>query len=226
MNTSKKMTYLLASATAVGAGLIASAPAQAADVSTWEKLAQCESGGDWSINTGNGFGGGLQFTQSTWSAMGGSGSPQNASKAEQIRVAERTLAAQGWGAWPACSAKLGLSGGGSGYTPEHQDTKADYTPAKSTEQKAQSPQKAQPQQAAPKVEAPKVETPKATTHTPKHKAAPAAQSEKYTVVAGDTLGNIAKAHHVDWRKLADANKDTVHNPNLIYPGQVLTIPGK
>ena len=74
----------------------------------WDRLAQCESGGNWSINTGNGFYGGLQFTQSSWRAAGGSGSPQNASREEQIRVAERLQQMQGWGAWPTCSAKLGL----------------------------------------------------------------------------------------------------------------------
>jgi LysM repeat protein len=74
----------------------------------WDRLAQCESGGNWGINTGNGYSGGLQFSQGTWSANGGSGSANNASRAEQIRVAERVRASQGWGAWPACSAKLGL----------------------------------------------------------------------------------------------------------------------
>jgi LysM repeat protein len=76
--------------------------------SVWDSLAACESGGNWSINTGNGFYGGLQFTLSSWRAMGGSGYPNQASRAEQIARAERLLAAQGWGAWPACSAKLGL----------------------------------------------------------------------------------------------------------------------
>ena len=74
----------------------------------WDKIAQCESGGNWSINTGNGFYGGLQFTASTWHAYGGSGMPQNASRASQIAVAKRVQAAQGWGAWPACTSKLGL----------------------------------------------------------------------------------------------------------------------
>jgi LysM repeat protein len=76
--------------------------------SVWDRLAQCESGGNWGINTGNGYSGGLQFAPGTWQANGGSGSAHNASRAEQIRVAERVLASQGWGAWPACSAKLGL----------------------------------------------------------------------------------------------------------------------
>jgi LysM repeat protein len=83
----------------------ASAPAGG---SVWDRLAQCESGGNWAINTGNGYSGGLQFAQGTWAANGGSGSAHNASRAEQIRVAERVRASQGWGAWPACSAKLGL----------------------------------------------------------------------------------------------------------------------
>jgi hypothetical protein len=76
--------------------------------SVWDRLAQCESGGNWSINTGNGYSGGLQFSSGTWAANGGTGSAAGASRAEQIRVAERVRASQGWGAWPACSAKLGL----------------------------------------------------------------------------------------------------------------------
>ena len=76
--------------------------------SVWDRLAQCESGGNWSINTGNGYSGGLQFAPGTWAAHGGTGSAHNASRAEQIRVAERVRASQGWGAWPACSSKLGL----------------------------------------------------------------------------------------------------------------------
>ncbi|MDY6055927.1 resuscitation-promoting factor Rpf [Micrococcus sp.] len=96
----------LAGAAAVGF----SAPANAASLATWDKLAQCESGGNWSINTGNGFYGGLQFHPVTWTAMGGS-TPlaSQASKAEQIAIAEKVLAIQGWRAWPGCSAKLGLT---------------------------------------------------------------------------------------------------------------------
>jgi LysM repeat protein len=74
----------------------------------WDQLAQCESGGNWAIDTGNGYSGGLQFAQGTWEANGGSGNPANASREEQIRVAENVQASQGWGAWPACSDKLGL----------------------------------------------------------------------------------------------------------------------
>jgi hypothetical protein len=68
----------------------------------WDAIAACESGGNWSISTGNGYSGGLQFTPSTWRANGGSGSPNGASRDEQIRVAENVLHSQGIGAWPVC----------------------------------------------------------------------------------------------------------------------------
>ncbi len=74
----------------------------------WDRLAECESGGNWSINTGNGYYGGLQFSLSSWHAVGGSGYPHENSRAEQINRAERLLDAQGWEAWPTCSRKLGL----------------------------------------------------------------------------------------------------------------------
>jgi murein DD-endopeptidase MepM/ murein hydrolase activator NlpD len=86
----------------------APAPGSAVSGSVWDRLAMCESGGNWTINTGNGYYGGLQFTLSSWQAVGGSGYPHHASKAEQIARGERLLATQGWGAWPACSSKLGL----------------------------------------------------------------------------------------------------------------------
>jgi LysM repeat protein len=76
--------------------------------SVWDQLAQCESGGNWAINTGNGFYGGLQFTLSSWQAVGGSGMPNQASREEQIARGQILQSRQGWGAWPACSAKLGL----------------------------------------------------------------------------------------------------------------------
>ncbi|MGW4384836.1 transglycosylase family protein, partial [Kitasatospora sp. NPDC004531] len=88
------------------AGLVTATSASAADVSTWDKVAQCESTGNWSIDSGNGFYGGLQFTSSTWAAFGGTAyAPQAnlATKAQQIAVAEKVLASQGPGAWPVCS---------------------------------------------------------------------------------------------------------------------------
>lgn len=74
----------------------------------WDRLVMCEAGGNWAANTGNGFYGGLQFVLSTWRANGGYGMPYRASREQQIAVATRVLASQGWGAWPACSRKLGL----------------------------------------------------------------------------------------------------------------------
>lgn len=82
--------------------------APVASGSVWDRLAQCESGGNWAINTGNGYYGGLQFSQSSWQAVGGSGLASQASREEQIMRAEMLLQRQGWGAWPACTAKLGL----------------------------------------------------------------------------------------------------------------------
>jgi LysM repeat protein len=73
----------------------------------WDAIANCESGGNWAIATGNGYYGGLQFNLGTWRANGGSGMPQNASRAEQIRVANNVLHTQGIGAWPVCGKKAG-----------------------------------------------------------------------------------------------------------------------
>jgi len=78
-----------------------------ADTVNWDAIAQCETGGDWSTNTGNGAFGGLQFKQATWTANGGVGSPAGASRADQIRVAENVLRTQGIGAWPKCGAQAG-----------------------------------------------------------------------------------------------------------------------
>ncbi|MDH6108683.1 hypothetical protein P3T36_002396 [Kitasatospora sp. MAP12-15] len=94
------------------AGLVTATASSAAPASTWDKVAQCESTGNWSINSGNGFYGGLQFTSSTWAAFGGTQfAPQanQATAAQQISVGEKVLAAQGPGAWPICSVKAGLS---------------------------------------------------------------------------------------------------------------------
>ncbi len=75
----------------------------------WDRLAKCEAGGNWSINTGNGYYGGLQFTLSSWRAVGGTGYPNQASREEQISRGKLLQARQGWGAWPACTAKLGIN---------------------------------------------------------------------------------------------------------------------
>jgi resuscitation-promoting factor RpfA len=99
-------------AMAVATPLIFAAPAQAATEAQWNRIAQCESGGNWSINTGNGYYGGLQFSHSTWKAYGGQAYASTANKAtrqQQIAIAEKVLAGQGWGAWPACSKKAGFA---------------------------------------------------------------------------------------------------------------------
>jgi LysM repeat protein len=79
-----------------------------ANGSAWDRIAACESGGNWAINTGNGFYGGLQFTLSSWRAVGGSGLPSDASREEQIMRGQKLQAMQGWDAWPVCSIKAGL----------------------------------------------------------------------------------------------------------------------
>ncbi|HET6949282.1 MAG TPA: transglycosylase family protein [Acidimicrobiales bacterium] len=78
------------------------------DYATWDALAQCEAGGNWSINTGNGYYGGLQFSLSSWQSVGGTGLPSDASRETQILMGQRLQARSGWGSWPACSSKLGL----------------------------------------------------------------------------------------------------------------------
>lgn len=181
----------------------------ATSASTWDALAQCESGGNWATNTGNGFSGGLQFTAQTWAAYGGTGSPESASRAQQIAVAEKVQAGQGWGAWPACAAQLGLSGGATAAAPRIQPQSA--------------PVQAAPVQTAPVAQAP------AATEAPtqaRHAAAVAVSGETYTVQDGDTLSKIAEKLGVQggWQNLADANADTITDPDLVFVGQVLQLP--
>jgi nucleoid-associated protein YgaU len=165
----------------------------------WDAIAQCESSGNWAANTGNGFFGGLQFTQSTWKAFGGSGTPQHASRDQQIAVAERVLDGQGIGAWPVC----GKHGGS----------------AKSTSSSSGSTSR----HAAPTQQPPTTRHGSSTGHssTPKHAA-----SGDYTVTSGDTLASIASSHGVDggWKALADANQDVSTHPDMIMPGQHLVLP--
>lgn len=98
----------VATVVALGAPVALAGTAEAAAPSAkWDRIAKCESGGNWGISTGNGYYGGLQFSLRTWKAFGGNGMPHKASKSEQIKVAERILAKQGWKAWPACSKKAG-----------------------------------------------------------------------------------------------------------------------
>ena len=106
---------VMAGAAGTVVSLLGGAPASAASLSTWDKVAKCESGGNWSINTGNGYYGGLQFSQSTWAGFGGTryaARADLATKAQQITVAEKVLSVQGPGAWPVCGARAGLARGG------------------------------------------------------------------------------------------------------------------
>jgi resuscitation-promoting factor RpfA len=173
----------------------ATAPAQA-DPVNWDAIAECESGGNWSTNTGNGYYGGLQFSPGTWAANGGSGNPANASKAEQIRVAENVLQSQGIGAWPVCGAQGGSSGGGGGgYS----------APAPQQETSNEPTSYEAPVQAAPV-------KPILAKSNPKG---------DYTVKAGDTLTKIAREHKVKggWQALHTKNKQFIGDPNLIVVGQ-------
>ena len=109
---SRKSFLSAAAATAIGVAGLAAPTAGAASPDAWQQVAACESGGDWSINTGNGYYGGLQFNYGTWQAYGGgefAPTADQATREQQIIIAERTLANQGWGAWPACSARYGLN---------------------------------------------------------------------------------------------------------------------
>ena len=111
MNVRKAVTKgLMAAAIFAALALVPmalSAGTANADSVNWDAIAQCESGGNWSTNTGNGAYGGLQFKQATWSANGGVGNPATAPRAEQVRVAENVLRTQGLGAWPKCGANAG-----------------------------------------------------------------------------------------------------------------------
>ncbi|ODT99804.1 MAG: transglycosylase [Pseudonocardia sp. SCN 72-86] len=197
----------------VGTPLVTLAPAaNAATDATWDRVAACESGGNWSINTGNGYYGGLQFSASTWKAFGGTkyaATANQATKAEQIAVAEKVLAGQGWGAWPVCSKKAGASGGS---TPREVPA-GDTTTAPKTAPKT--PKKTTTQAPPPKTEPAEPAEEKIRVSEPADAA-----TGSYTVVAGDTLSEIATAHKVagGWKGLVAKNPQCADNPNLIHPG--------
>ncbi|CCQ47303.1 transglycosylase-like domain protein [Pseudarthrobacter siccitolerans] len=222
MNNTKFRTAARRGATVVAisaAGLALSATAANAttSASTWDALAQCESGGNWAINTGNGYSGGLQFSPSTWAAYGGTGSASDASREQQIAVAEQVQAAQGWGAWPSCAAQLGLSGGATGVAPQS-------VPVQSAPVQA-APVQAAPAQSAPVQSAP-VEAVPAAAPAAKHVTNVALSGDTYTLQAGDTLSIVAEKLGIDggWQHLADANLDTISDPDLVFEGQVIQLP--
>ncbi|WP_405838574.1 transglycosylase family protein [Streptomyces sp. NBC_01518] len=202
--------------------LAASGNAVAADSGVWDRIAQCESGGNWHINTGNGYYGGLQFSAGTWRAYGGSAyaaTADQASKSAQIAVAGKVQRAQGWGAWPVCSARAGASGSApaasSGAVSE-KSTKKSSSGSKSESAtgstKKQSTKKATPSKPA---QAPARGTNNASRGTSRG---------DYTVREGDTLSAIAAQHGTTWRKVYAANKSVIGaDPDLIVPGQQLDL---
>ncbi len=183
----------------------------------WDAIAQCESGGNWAINTGNGFYGGLQFTRSTWTGYGGGAYAATANLAtrdQQIAIAENVLQGQGIGAWPVCGARAGSTSAPAAAAPA---APAAPTTSRSTTRTAPTT------------------TPKATTKAPakattktlaKTTSAPAVSGNKVTVKAGDTLSELAVKYNVKggWQALFAANTGTVKNANLIYVGQTLSLP--
>ncbi|OQQ16748.1 transglycosylase [Streptomyces sp. M41(2017)] len=198
---------------AIAAPLMAAGNASAATGSEWDAVAQCESGGNWSINTGNGYYGGLQFSSSTWAAYGGTAyasTADQASKSQQIAVGEKVLAAQGKGAWPTCG--TGLSSGGSS-TPAAPSTSSGSSSAGSPQDRT-SEQPASRSQERPAA--------KKTVTTPTGKKVEKGDGE-YKVVKGDTLSSIAQKHHVKggWQKLFKLNHDIVDDADFIFPGQQL-----
>jgi resuscitation-promoting factor RpfA len=182
-----------------GAPLLVAAPAaSAAPDSAWDKLAECESGSRWDINTGNGYHGGLQFSPRTWSAFGGkefAPVAYQASREEQIVVAERVLAEQGWNAWPVCSRKTGVRG--------ESATQRD-APAGDSGEARDSEEDGGEQVRLASVDA---------------------TSGNYVVKRGDTLGRIAAANNVagGWKALIEKNPALKANPNSLVPGQRITL---
>ncbi|WP_327134391.1 transglycosylase family protein [Streptomyces sp. NBC_01343] len=199
--------------TAGGAGLalplIGAGTADAASVDTWNKVADCESTNNWHINTGNGYYGGLQFSQSTWRAFGGTAYAARAdlaTKDQQIAVAEKVLGGQGPQAWPVCGKQAGLSRSGP-------------APAVSPQGQGQGQGvKVQVQVKEAKPAAPPATTPRPTGTS--------VLPNPYVVAPGDSLSAIATRQHVEggWQALYETNRATVgSDPNLILPGQRLTL---
>lgn len=180
-------------------------------------MAACESSGDWNINTGNGYFGGLQFTRSTWDAYGGNRYAPRADLAtrdQQIAVAEKVLDGQGPGAWPVCSVRAGLTRGG-GTPAAHQGVQDSRTAGDAGH--------------AGQGRTRHAGHPGTSIHDVQPQTTPqsrAGTAEMYTVVRGDTLSGIAADHQVrgGWPGLYAANRTTVgDDPDLILPGQRLSL---
>ncbi|MFJ9192437.1 transglycosylase family protein [Streptomyces globisporus] len=205
---------------AVAVPLMGATNASAASVATWDAVAQCESGGNWSINTGNGYYGGLQFSQSSWAAAGGTQYASRAdlaSKDQQIATAEKLLDLQGPGAW-ACAGAGGLTNDGvdPGVNPGGSGRSESKPEQAQPERQAEQPTTRSEQREAPKAES------KKTVTTPTGDKVKKGDGE-YKVKAGDTLSKIAQKEDVKggWSKLFKLNDDIVEDANLIFPGQQL-----
>ncbi len=202
------------------APLLATAPAHADSVN-WDAVAACESGGNWSINTGNGYYGGLQFSAGTWRAYGGGAyapTANQASRSAQIAVAEKVRAGQGIGAWPVCGKR---AGSGSSYTPRN------TTPApRATERATRSERRSTPTTVTPRSTTRHSESTTATRRSGRTvHISTATGSGSYVVRSGDTLGKIAQAQNVagGWKSLYAANRGVIENPDLIFPGEKLSL---
>ncbi|WP_024875241.1 transglycosylase family protein [Saccharomonospora piscinae] len=201
---SRNLARVAVAGMAVGAPLaIAATPAQADSVN-WDAIAECESSGDWSINTGNGYYGGLQFSLSTWQAYGGTGMPHEQSRAQQIAVAERVLDGQGIGAWPVCGSRGYTSG-------SYEGTNTQGAP--STSSGNSSGEAAQETQESAPAPAPEPASPEAIA-----KSNP---DGDYVVEKGDTLSKIAKENDVKggYQTLVDLNDGYISDADYIVVGQ-------
>ncbi|MFE7619308.1 peptidoglycan DD-metalloendopeptidase family protein [Streptomyces sp. NPDC057496] len=208
--------------TAGGAGLalplLAATPAGATSPDVWEKVAACESTGNWHINSGNGYFGGLQFTRSTWAAYGGTlYAPRAdlATKDQQIAIAEKVLEGQGPGAWPGCSTKAGLTRSGDAADIAPQSQRTDRVRASEKQEKQEKQERAADRKARAK-QAAAAASPTAVP----------GKRESYTVARGDSLSAIAASERVrgGWQRLYEANREVVgDDPDLIFPGQRLSI---
>ncbi|MFD1656801.1 transglycosylase family protein [Streptomyces caeni] len=193
--------------------LAATGNAAAADSGVWDRIARCESGGNWHINTGNGYYGGLQFSAGTWRAYGGTAyapTADKASKQAQITVATKVQNAQGWGAWPVCSARAGAHGS----APAASGTRAATRPSSGS---------ATTGSAAKSTPSRHQHVPKAPEHSAGHTARGVSRGD-YTVRSGDTLSGIAERHGTTWQRLYTRNKAVIGaDPDLIMPGQRLDV---
>jgi resuscitation-promoting factor RpfA len=194
------------------APLLASAPAHADSVN-WDAIAQCESGNNWSISTGNGYYGGLQFSQGTWNAYGGgqyASTANRASRSQQIAVAEKVLAGQGIGAWPVCGKRAGSSASYTNRNTEgnsQRSTRSESRSQSGTTYKKYYPKKQRTHRSD------------ATVRTS------TAGTGSYVVKSGDTLSKIAAAHGVNggWRAIWAANRGSIADPDLIFIGQRISL---